>query len=62
MLRSPSVESDAELEATARSSLALLEEIAGEFFGHSEQQGVVIPDHPEYWLAYEAETPVLAGN
>jgi hypothetical protein len=62
MLRRPSEDSDSQLEATARSSLALLEEIAGAFFGHSEQQGVVIPDHPEYWLAYEAETPVLAGD
>jgi hypothetical protein len=62
LLRRPSEESDAQLEATARSSLALLEEITGEFFGHSEQQGVIIPDHPEYWSAYEEETPVLAGD
>jgi hypothetical protein len=62
LLRRPSQESDSQLEAIARSSLALLEEIAGEFFGHSEQQGVVIPDHPEYWSAYEVETPVLAGD
>lgn len=62
LLRRPSEESDSQLEATARSSLALLEEITGEFFGHSEQQGVIIPDHPEYWSAYEEETPVLAGN
>ena len=62
MLRRPSEDSDSQLEATARSSLALLKEIAGAFFGHSEQQGVVIPDHPDYWSAYEAETPVLAGN
>ena len=55
-------ESDAELEESARRSLALLEEIAVMFFGHSEQDGVVIPDHPEYWLAHEAETPVLAGD
>jgi len=34
--------------------LALLQEIASVLFGHSEQQGVVIPDHPEYWTAYEA--------
>ena len=61
MLRRPSEDSDSQLEATARSSLALLKEIAGAFFGHSEQQGVVIPDHPDYWSAYEAETPVLAG-
>jgi len=61
-LRRPSEESDSQLEATARSSLALLQEIASVLFGHSEQQGVVIPDHPEYWTAYEAETPALAGN
>jgi hypothetical protein len=61
LLRGPSEGSDAELEATARSSVALLEEIIGNFFGHSEQEGVVIPDHPEFWSACEAETPVLAG-
>ena len=62
LLRRPSQESDSQLEATARSSLNLLEEITSEFFGHSEQQGVIIPDHPEYWSAYEAEKPVLAGG
>jgi hypothetical protein len=53
-------ESDTELEEVTRSTLGLLEDIAGRFFGQSERDGVVIPDHPEYWLAYEAETPVLA--
>jgi hypothetical protein len=61
LLRRPAEDSDSQLEATARSSLALLEEIAGEFFGHSEQQGVIIPDHPEYWLAYEAEQGEVVG-
>jgi hypothetical protein len=55
-------ESDTELEEFTRSTLGLLEDIAGRFFGHSERDGIVIPDHPEYWLAYEAEMPVLAGQ
>jgi hypothetical protein len=62
LLSRPSEESDSQLEATARSSLALLEEIAGAFFGYSKQQGVIIPTQPEYWSAYETETPVLAGS
>lgn len=62
LLRRPTEDVDSRLEAAARSSMALLEEIAGDFFGHSEHQGVVTPDHPEYWSAYEAETPVLAGD
>ena len=37
---------DSQLEATARSSLALLEEIAGEFFGHSEQHRRPHPGPP----------------
>lgn len=47
------------LETTARSSLALLDEISGDWFGYSERQGGVVPDHPEYWSTYEAETPAL---
>jgi hypothetical protein len=45
LLRRPVADSDSQLEATARRSLALLEEIASGFFGHSEQQGVIVPDH-----------------
>lgn len=55
-------ESDTDLAEVARSTLGLLEDIAGGFFGYTERDGNVIPDHPEYWLAYEAETPVLAGQ
>lgn len=62
LLRRPPEDADSRLETTARRSLALLQEITEEFFGHSEQQGVVTPDHPEYWSGYEAETPVLVGN
>jgi hypothetical protein len=62
LLRRHSEDSDSLLEATARNSLALLEEIVGQFFGHSKQQGFVLPDHPEYWSASEEETPVLAGH
>ena len=50
------VESDMHLlEETAWSSLGLLNELARELFGYSQQEGVVIPDHPEYWLNPESE-------
>jgi hypothetical protein len=55
-------ESDPELKIGAQNTLSLLEEIASQFFGHSERDGVVIPDHPEYWAAFDAETPILAGT
>jgi hypothetical protein len=50
------------LKEAARSSLALAEGIAREFFGYSQRDGGVIPDHPEYWSAVEEVKPVLAGD
>lgn len=46
------------LEEAARKSLTLVEDIAGRFFGFTEREGAVIPDHSEYWAAVEAEKPV----
>ena len=63
LLHRPGADSDTQLlEETARSSLALAEGIAREFFGYSQRDGVVIPDHPEYWSAVEEVKPVLAGD
>lgn len=50
------------LEEAARSSLTLAEGIAREFFGYSQREDVVVPDHPEYWSAVEEVKPVLAGD
>jgi hypothetical protein len=63
LLQRPGADSDSQLlEEMARSSLALVEDIAREFFGYSQRDGVVIPDHPEYWSASEEVKPVLAGD
>lgn len=46
----PSVEADhMKLEETARNTLNLLNDLEQEFFGFKVQEGVVVPDHPEYW-------------
>lgn len=46
----PSVEADhLKLEETARNTLTLLNDLEREFFGFKVQEGVVVPDHPEYW-------------
>jgi hypothetical protein len=59
----PSVESDTHLlEETARTSLGLVNELAREFFGYSQRDGVIVPDHPEYWSASDEEMPVLADG
>jgi hypothetical protein len=59
----PSVESDTHLlEEMARTSLGLVNDLAREFFGYSQRDGVIVPDHPEYWSASEEEMPVLAGD
>jgi hypothetical protein len=50
------------LEETARRSLEVVNDMTREFFGYSQRDGVIIPDHPEYWSASEEETLVLAGH
>jgi hypothetical protein len=46
----PSVEADRQkLEATARNTVVLLNALLREFFGFKFREGVVVPDHPEYW-------------
>lgn len=51
----PSVEADQQnLEATARNTLTLLNDLEKEFFGFTLQEGMVVPDHPEYWSIKES--------
>jgi hypothetical protein len=59
----PSVDSDKHLlEETAQISVGIVNDLATKFFGYSQRDGVIIPDHPEYWSASKEETPVLAGH
>ena len=53
----PSVESDQQkLEETARNTLKLLNELEREFFGFSLRDGIIVPDHPEYWSVKGGES------
>ena len=55
----PSVESDQQkLEATARNTLKLLNDLEQGFFGFTLREGMVVPDHPEYWSIKEGESLV----
>ena len=52
----PSVKADhLKLRETARNSLKLLNDLGREFFGFKVQEGVVLPDHPEYWSVKDGE-------
>jgi hypothetical protein len=56
----PSVESDQQkLEATARNTLKLLNDLEQEFFGFTLREGMVVPDHPEYWSIKVGESLVF---
>lgn len=56
----PSVESDQQkLEETARNTLNLLNDLEQEFFGFTVREGIVVPDHPEYWSIKESESLVF---
>jgi hypothetical protein len=53
----PSVEADhLKLEEIARNTLNLLNDLEQEFFGFNAQEGVVVPDHPEYWSLKDGES------
>jgi hypothetical protein len=53
----PSVEADhLKLEETARNRLNLLNDLEQTFFGFKMQEGVVVPDHPEYWSVKDGES------
>lgn len=54
----PSVESDRQkLEETARNTLKLLNDLEQEFFGFTVQEGMIVPDHPEYWSIKGSSDP-----
>jgi hypothetical protein len=46
----PSVESDRQkLESMARNTLNVLNDLEREFFGFTFREGMLVPDHPEFW-------------
>jgi hypothetical protein len=56
----PSVECDQQkLEETALNTLNLLNDLERKFFGFSVRDGMVVPDHPEYWPIKEGESLVF---
>lgn len=56
----PSVEADhLKLEVTARDTLKLLNDLEQEFFGFKVQEGVVVPDHPEFWSVMKPPEPSM---
>ena len=56
----PSVESNQQkLEDKARNTLNLLNELEREFFGFSLRDGMLLPDHPEYWSLTNGESLVF---
>jgi hypothetical protein len=56
----PSVECDKRrLEETARNTLKLLNDLEREFYGFTVRDGMVIPDHPDYWSLKEDESLVF---
>jgi hypothetical protein len=59
----PSVESDhLKLEETARNTLNLLNKLEQDFFGYTVLEGLVVPDHPEYWSIKDGESLVFGGG
>jgi hypothetical protein len=55
----PSVDSgQKDLEETARHALNLLNELERDFFGFSAPDGIVVPEHPEYWSIKDGESLV----
>lgn len=55
----PSVEADhRKLEEMARATLKLLNDLEQEFFGFTVRDGMVVPDHPEYWAIKDGESLV----
>jgi hypothetical protein len=53
----PSLEKDRrKLEETARNTLKLLNDLDREFFGFTVRDGIMVPDHPDYWSINEGES------
>ena len=56
---SPSVEcAPQKLEEMARNTLMLLNELERDFFGFTLREGMIVPEHPEYWSIKEGESLV----
>ena len=59
----PSEESERQqLETMARHLLTLLNELEQAFFGFAVQEGMVLPQHPEYWSLTGATSGVFMGK
>lgn len=50
------------LEERAKTGLNLAKDLVKDFFGYAQRDGVVIPDHPEYWHSAKDDSPVVAGR
>jgi hypothetical protein len=58
-----SVESERrKLEETARNNLNLLNELEKQFFGYRVMDGIVVPNHPEYWSLEEEVAAVFVRD
>jgi hypothetical protein len=59
----PSVESNRQkLEEKARNTLNMLNDLEREFFGFTMRDGIVVPDHPEYWSIKDGESIEFMRN
>jgi hypothetical protein len=50
------------LEGTVSSHISALVELVQLFFGHSSDQGKVVPEHAEYWNLGKKRLPFQAGT
>jgi hypothetical protein len=50
------------LQAAVSSHISALVELVQLFFGHSTDQGRVVPDHAEYWNLGQTKLPFQAGT
>lgn len=56
----PSVQADhLKFEVTVRDTLKLLNDLEQEFFGFNVQEGVIVPDHPEFWPVMKTSEPSM---
>lgn len=63
MILLPTSRSDKQqLEESAKTGLSLTKELVQDYFGYAQREGVIIPNHPEYWQAAREEAPVVAGR
>lgn len=56
---SPSVEfANQKLEEMARYTIRMMNDLEQEFFGFTVREGILVPDHPEYWSIKDGESLV----